>query len=73
MHIVDPKNTTRPPADEMVMVMNGYDTDFDTENNFYTVNGISNYYMHQPIEIEKDIFFKSNKEITMLCCITGCS
>ena len=52
--IVDPKNTTRPPADEMVMVMNGYDTDFDTENNFYTVNGISNYYMHQPIEIEKD-------------------
>ena len=51
--IVDPK-TPRPPADEMVMVMNGYDTDFDTENNFYTVNGISNYYMHQPIEIEKD-------------------
>lgn len=52
--IVDPKNTTRTPADEMVMVMNGYDTDFDTENNFYTVNGISNYYMHHPIEIEKD-------------------
>ena len=52
--IVDPKNTTRPAADEMVMVMNGYDTDFDTENNFYTVNGISNYYMHRPIEIEKD-------------------
>jgi hypothetical protein len=22
------------------MMMNGYDTDFDTENNFYTVNGI---------------------------------
>ncbi len=54
MYIVDPKNTTRPPADEMVMVMNGYDTDFDTENNFYTVKGISNYYIHQPIEIEKD-------------------
>ncbi len=51
--IVDPK-TPRPPADEMVMVMNGYDTDFDTENNFYTVNGISNYYVHKPIEIEKD-------------------
>jgi FtsP/CotA-like multicopper oxidase with cupredoxin domain len=38
----------------MVMVMNGYDTDFDTENNFYTVNGIPYYYMHHPIQIEKD-------------------
>jgi manganese oxidase len=52
VYIVDPK-TSRPPADEMVMVMNGYDTDFDTENNFYTVNGIPYYYMHHPIQIEK--------------------
>jgi FtsP/CotA-like multicopper oxidase with cupredoxin domain len=53
VYIVDPR-TPRPPADEMVMIMNGYDTDFDTENNFYTVNGIPYYYMHHPIEIEKD-------------------
>lgn len=53
VYIVDPK-TPRPPADEMVMVMNGYDTDFDTENNFYTVNGIPYYYMYNPIQIEKD-------------------
>ena len=53
VYIVDPK-TPRPPADEMVMVMNGYDTDFDTENNFYTVNGIPYYYMHHPIQIEED-------------------
>jgi manganese oxidase len=53
VYIVDPK-TPRPPADEMVMIMNGYDTDFDTENNFYTVNGIPYYYMHHPIVIEKD-------------------
>ena len=53
VYIVDSK-TPRPPADEMVMVMNGYDNDFDTENNFYTVNGIPNYYMHHPIQIEKD-------------------
>lgn len=53
VYIVDPK-TPRSPADEMVMVMNGYDTDFDTENNFYTVNGIPYYYMHHPIQIEKD-------------------
>lgn len=51
--IVDPK-TPRPPADEMVMVMNGYDTDSDRENNFYTVNGIPYYYMHHPIQIEND-------------------
>jgi len=52
MYIVDPK-TPRPPADEIVMMMNGYDTDFDAENNFYTVNGIPYYYMNNPIEIEK--------------------
>jgi manganese oxidase len=51
--IVDPP-TPRPPADELVMVMNGYDTDFDIENNFYTVNGIPYYYMHHPIQIQKD-------------------
>jgi manganese oxidase len=53
MYIVDPK-TPRPPADEMVMIMNGFDTDFDTENNFYAVNSIPFYYMHHPIQIEKD-------------------
>ena len=53
VYIVDPKEP-RPEADEMVMVMNGYDTDFDTENNFYTVNGVPFYYMHHPIQIEKD-------------------
>jgi FtsP/CotA-like multicopper oxidase with cupredoxin domain len=44
----------RPHADEMVMMMNGYDTDNDKENNFYTVNGIPYYYMHHPIQIQKD-------------------
>jgi FtsP/CotA-like multicopper oxidase with cupredoxin domain len=50
---VDPK-TPRPPADEMVMLMNGYDTDSDRENNFYTVDGIPYYFMHHPIQIEKN-------------------
>lgn len=48
--IVDPKEG-RPPADEMVMVLNGLDTDFDTENNFYAVNTIPFYYQHHPIQI----------------------
>jgi manganese oxidase len=53
VYIVDPK-TPRPEADEMVMIMNGFDTDFDTENNFYAVNTIPFYYMHHPIQIQKD-------------------
>ncbi len=53
VYIVDPK-TPRPEADEMVMIMNGFDTDFDAENNFYAVNTIPFYYMHHPIEIQKD-------------------
>jgi FtsP/CotA-like multicopper oxidase with cupredoxin domain len=53
VYIVDPK-TPRPPADEMVMIMNGFDTDFDAENNYYAVNTIPYYYMHHPIEIEQD-------------------
>lgn len=51
--IVDPKEG-RPPADEMVMVLNGFDTDFDAENNFYAANTIPFYYQHHPIQINKD-------------------
>ena len=53
--IVDPKEK-RPPADEMVMVLNGLDTDFDTENNFYAANTIPFYYQHHPIQIITDEF-----------------
>jgi FtsP/CotA-like multicopper oxidase with cupredoxin domain len=49
--IVDPKEK-RPSADEMVMVLNGLDTDFDTENNFYAANTIPFYYQHHPIQIK---------------------
>jgi FtsP/CotA-like multicopper oxidase with cupredoxin domain len=50
VYIVDPK-VPRPPADEMVMVLNGFDTDFDTENNFYAANTVPFYYQHHPIQI----------------------
>jgi FtsP/CotA-like multicopper oxidase with cupredoxin domain len=50
--IVDPKEG-RPPADEMVMVMNGFDTNFDTENEVYTVNGVAFHYQRHPIKIKK--------------------
>ena len=50
--IVDPKEP-RPPAQELVMVMNGYDTDGDGSNNFYTVNGRSFYYAKYPITVKR--------------------
>ncbi len=50
--IIDPKKP-RPPARELVMVMNGYDTDGDGENNFYTVNGRAFYYAKYPIRVKK--------------------
>src|SRR3972149_6576837 len=53
VYIVDPKEP-RPKADEMVMVLNGFDTDFDTENNFYAANTIPFYYQHNPIQINTD-------------------
>lgn len=49
--IVDPP-TPRPAARELVMVMNGFDTDVDGENEFYTVNGFANYFADNPIEIK---------------------
>jgi FtsP/CotA-like multicopper oxidase with cupredoxin domain len=50
--IVDPKEPRRP-AQEHVMVMNGYDTDGDGENNFYTVNGVAFYYAKYPIRVRR--------------------
>jgi len=49
-YIVDPKEP-REPADELVFVLNGLDTDYDGENNFYAANTIPFYYQHHPIEI----------------------
>jgi FtsP/CotA-like multicopper oxidase with cupredoxin domain len=49
--IIDPKGG-RPPADEMVMVMNAFDTNFDAENEIYAVNTVANAYMHEPIRVK---------------------
>jgi FtsP/CotA-like multicopper oxidase with cupredoxin domain len=48
--IIDPKEG-RPPVDhEMVMVMSGFDVDFDDENDFYAVNAIPFHFQNRPIE-----------------------
>jgi FtsP/CotA-like multicopper oxidase with cupredoxin domain len=48
--IVEPKNG-RPDANEMVLVMNGFDTNFDGENEVYAVNTVAFAYMNEPIRI----------------------
>jgi len=50
--LVDPK-TPRPPAREMVMVLNGFDTNFDAENEIYAVNTVPFAYHHQPITVRR--------------------
>jgi FtsP/CotA-like multicopper oxidase with cupredoxin domain len=49
--IVDPKEG-RSPADEFVMVMNGFDTNFDADNEVYAVNTVANHFVHEPIHVK---------------------
>lgn len=51
--IVDPKQG-RPEADEMVMVMSGFDTNFDLSNEIYAVNTVGFHYVNEPIQVERD-------------------
>lgn len=50
MFIIDPPKS-RPPADEMVLMMAGYDIDDDRHNELYAFNGLPDYYMMHPIPI----------------------
>ncbi len=53
--IVDPRDdetgSARPPADELVMVMNAFDTNFDAENEVYAVNSVASFHMYEPIRV----------------------
>ena len=48
--IIDPKQG-RPPANEMVMMMNAFDTNFDNENEVYAVNTVAFHYQKYPINL----------------------
>jgi FtsP/CotA-like multicopper oxidase with cupredoxin domain len=48
--IIDPR-TPRPPADELVMVMNGFDTNFDLDNEVYAVNTVGHFHMYEPVRV----------------------
>ena len=50
--IIDPREG-RPPVDnEFVMVMSGFDVDYDDGNDFYAVNAIPFHYQLHPIQIK---------------------
>ena len=50
--IVDPEDG-REDADEVVMVMNGFDTNFDRANEVYAVNAIGFAYMDRPVQVTR--------------------
>ena len=53
-----PSSSTRsrgaPEADELVMVMNGFDTNFDRSNEVYAVNTVGFHYVNEPIRVGRD-------------------
>lgn len=49
--IVDPPGG-RPPARELVMMMNAFDTNFDGANEIYSVNTVAFHYAKHPIQIK---------------------
>jgi FtsP/CotA-like multicopper oxidase with cupredoxin domain len=51
--IIDPKDA-RPDADELVMVMNGFDTNFDRANEVYAVNTVGFAYMDKPVQVKRN-------------------
>src|SRR6266540_3488479 len=51
--IIDPKRG-RAEADELVMVMNGFDTNFDRSNEVYAVNTVAFEYLHRPVVVRRD-------------------
>ncbi|HSJ16530.1 MAG TPA: multicopper oxidase domain-containing protein [Solirubrobacterales bacterium] len=52
--IVDPKQG-RTEADELMMLMNGFNTSFDAEGNqVYAVNTVGFHYVNEPIQVRRD-------------------
>ncbi len=49
--IIDPPQG-RQPANEMVMMMNGFDTNFDGANDIYAVNTVAFHYAKHPIQVK---------------------
>jgi FtsP/CotA-like multicopper oxidase with cupredoxin domain len=51
--VIDPSDG-RPDADELMMVMNGFNTNFDAEGNqVYAVNTVAFHYVNEPIAVKR--------------------
>ena len=48
------KSAENADVNEMVIVMNGFDTNFDGDNEVYAANSIAFAYMNRPIQIKRD-------------------
>jgi FtsP/CotA-like multicopper oxidase with cupredoxin domain len=51
--IVDPEEP-REPARELYMMMNGFDPNFDEENEIYAINTVAYHYVRHPIEVRQN-------------------
>src|SRR5215210_2817727 len=51
--IIDPQKP-RPEADELVMVQNAFDPNFDEDNEVYAVNTVAFHYMYRPVQVKRD-------------------
>jgi FtsP/CotA-like multicopper oxidase with cupredoxin domain len=51
--IIDPRKP-RKPARELSMVMNAFDVNGDTDNDFYAVNGKSFFHDKYPVQVKRD-------------------
>jgi FtsP/CotA-like multicopper oxidase with cupredoxin domain len=51
--IIDPKDG-REDADELIMVMNGFDTNFDGSNEVYAVNTVGFHFVADPVRVKRD-------------------
>jgi FtsP/CotA-like multicopper oxidase with cupredoxin domain len=51
--IVDPKEG-RPDADELVLVQNAFDLNFDEDNDVYAANTIAFHYLYRPIQVKRN-------------------
>ena len=52
---VPPRGSAEDPPldrDDLVMVMNAFDTNFDNENEVYAVNTVANAYMTEPLRVQ---------------------
>jgi FtsP/CotA-like multicopper oxidase with cupredoxin domain len=51
--VVDPLQG-RPPADELVMVQNAFDPNFDEDNEVYAVNTVAFHFMDAPVRVRRN-------------------